>query len=151
MFFPDKLAGLREMHRVLTPGGRVLFSTWDGHSANPYAAVVERVVASFYPDDPPTFYQVPFGMHDRAMLARLATDAGFSDVRVVARPDVAEAERALDVATGFVGGNAVGTWLRERNADLDAIAQAVATAFGAEFGDGPMRAPMQALFVTGRR
>lgn len=151
MFFPDKLAGLREMHRVLTPGGRLLFSTWDSHDANPYAATVQRVVSSFYPDDPPGFYQVPFGMHDRDELAQLATDAGFTDVRVVVRGDVAESESALEVATGFVGGNAVSTWLRERNGDFDAVTQAVAQAFRAEFGDAPMRAPMQALIVTGRR
>ncbi|MBI3789862.1 MAG: methyltransferase domain-containing protein [Gemmatimonadetes bacterium] len=151
MFFPDKLAGLREMHRVLTPGGRVLFSTWDAMAENPYAAECERVVVARYPDDPPTFFQVPFGMHDRAMLAQLTSDAGFIDVRVAARADVAESPRALDAATGFVRGNAVGTFLRGKGADLDAIAEEVAAAFRAKFGDAPMRAPMQALFVTGRR
>src|SRR5712691_6526069 len=38
MFFPDKPAAFREMRRVLAPGGRLLFSTWDAVQTHGFAA-----------------------------------------------------------------------------------------------------------------
>jgi ubiquinone/menaquinone biosynthesis C-methylase UbiE len=55
-FFPDRLRGMQEMHRVLVPGGRVLISSWApvdlsplmqtmfaaGRAANPNAPLPQR-------------------------------------------------------------------------------------------------------------
>lgn len=151
MFFPDKVLGMREMHRVLAPGGRMAVSTWDSREANPFAAESSRVVNGFFDHDPPAFYDIPFGMHDRDALKALAEGAGFVDVRVTALPMVGESATAFDAATGFVKGNPLVTALRERGADPDVIVTAMATAFRERFGDAPMRSPMQALMITGRK
>ena len=42
MFYPDREKGLREAHRVLTPGGRYLFSVWDEFRFNPLGRVLDR-------------------------------------------------------------------------------------------------------------
>ena len=151
MFFPDKALGLHEMHRVLAPGGRLAVSVWDSRDANPFAAESTRVVNRFFPDDPPAFYDVPFGMHDRAALTALAEGAGFTDVRVTALPMAGESATALDAATGFVRGSPLVTALEERGTDPEAIVTMMAAAFRERFGDRPMQSPMQALIVTGRR
>src|SRR5262249_14309997 len=53
MFFPDKATGYREARRVLTPGGRFLFSVWDRIEENEISAVVTDAVAALFPDNPP--------------------------------------------------------------------------------------------------
>src|ERR1700733_12741901 len=40
MFFPDRVAGMREARRVLKPGGQFLFSVWGRLANNPVMAAV---------------------------------------------------------------------------------------------------------------
>jgi len=63
MFFPDKDKGHREARRVLVSGGRYLFSVWDSHRHNPIGWLITDILARFFPQDPPQFYQVPFSYH----------------------------------------------------------------------------------------
>ena len=39
MFFPQKDTSYREVHRVLAPGRRYLFSVWDSHRYNPFGRI----------------------------------------------------------------------------------------------------------------
>jgi ubiquinone/menaquinone biosynthesis C-methylase UbiE len=54
MFFPDKPAAFREARRVLTPHGRLLFSTWSTVDTHDFAAALVAGVERAFPDDPPT-------------------------------------------------------------------------------------------------
>jgi ubiquinone/menaquinone biosynthesis C-methylase UbiE len=51
MFFPDVLAGLSEMLRVVKPGGFVSFVVWAGKEVNPFFNVVTEVLDRFVPAD----------------------------------------------------------------------------------------------------
>jgi ubiquinone/menaquinone biosynthesis C-methylase UbiE len=55
MFFPDKVRGYREVHRVLKPGGHFFFNVWDKLSENEFADVVTQALATHFPRDPPRF------------------------------------------------------------------------------------------------
>ncbi len=72
MFFSDRELAVREMHRVLRPGGRVVLATWAELDASPgYAAMVallRRVVG----DPPADALLAPFGVGTEAALRILA-------------------------------------------------------------------------------
>jgi ubiquinone/menaquinone biosynthesis C-methylase UbiE len=79
-FFPDKLSALREMHRVLVPGGRLLLSVWK--SAGPYNTAVADALERHVDLDTATKYRANRVVPEAQELRRLLLDAGFQDVHV---------------------------------------------------------------------
>ena len=82
-FFPDKAAAVREMHRVLAPGGRLAFSVWKG--PGPFQIAIAEALERHV--DPVTAKK--FRSHrvvpDAETLRRLLAAAGFRDVEVRSR------------------------------------------------------------------
>ena len=151
MFFPDKTLSAREAHRVLKLGGVFLFNVWDSMEQNPLGRIAHETISSFFKNDPPTFYQVPFGYHDHGEIKGVLEAAGFSDVRIDVVSKVSVAARAEDAAAGLVHGNPVSMAIAERDASLlPVITIAVADALQKHFGDSMFRAPMRAIVVQAR-
>ena len=78
MFIPDRLAAVREMRRVLKPGGRVVVNT-PGAIQPPFEAM-ERALVQHINPDLGGFVRAVFSMHDPSELATLLRDSGLIDV-----------------------------------------------------------------------
>lgn len=77
-FFPDRAAAVREMRRVLAPGGRVVVATWNALPEIPFFLALHRVAEQHLgPMDDPRH-----GLGDARALEALLTGAGFAPVRV---------------------------------------------------------------------
>jgi SAM-dependent methyltransferase len=79
-FFEDKAAALREMRRVLAPGGRLLISV--PGPTPPIFAVLEAALARRLGPEVAAFVRAVFSLHDPAELGDLLADAGFAAVEV---------------------------------------------------------------------
>jgi ubiquinone/menaquinone biosynthesis C-methylase UbiE len=151
MFVPDKPAAAREARRVLGKGGRVIMSVWDTLEHNPLGRIPHATIASFFPGNPPDFYQVPFGYADPATLRALLRDAGFEDITLESLTLEAVSLSARHAAFGLVHGNPVVAAIRERGVlDTQPIVDALAMALERAGGNAPFRVPMQAFILSGR-
>lgn len=150
MFVPDKAAAFREARRVLRGGGDFLFNVWCRIEENPFALLAHETIASFFSSDPPTFYQVPFCLHDRGTISGHLRDAKFAGVTMERlKLDVA-APSARSFARGLVEGNPVSIAIRDAGIPFAEVVEAVSKALVREGGDAPFRSTMSALVVSAR-
>src|SRR5262249_25632126 len=152
MFFPDMAKGLSEAHRVLTPGGRYLFSVWDSHAHNPIGRLITEVLTGFFSTDPPQFYQVPFGYHRIDPIRDELVAAGFTGLQI----SILSVEKTTSdlplYAGAVVYGNPLIDQIRARGGvDPDKVVDALTTAIPQEFGAAPTQIPLQAIVFEAQR
>jgi SAM-dependent methyltransferase len=133
MFFPDKLAAMREVRRVLRPGGSFLFNVWSSLEDAELSRVVDQALRERFPDDPPGFLNVPHSYHQPEVILATLEEAGFGDVRIERVEKAINGASARDFATGTVTGSPtkVATQGRAEPGELiDMLAARIARASG---------------------
>jgi ubiquinone/menaquinone biosynthesis C-methylase UbiE len=80
-FIANKLTALREMRRVLAPGGRVALNV-PGPTPPMFSIVADALARHIHPDLGSKMHLV-FSLHDPSELRELMSNAGFSDVNSI--------------------------------------------------------------------
>lgn len=149
MFFPDKAIAFAQARRVLRPGGRFVFSTWDRIAENEFADTVTTALASVFPADPPRFLvRTPHGYHDPSAITLDLARAGFTtppQISTITARSRAESPHVPAIAYCH------GTPLRdeiEARGDLDHATAAAERALAQRFGTGAVDGKIQAHIIT---
>jgi ubiquinone/menaquinone biosynthesis C-methylase UbiE len=87
MFFPDRLAALREMRRVLAPEGTVGLATWDAIEVSPPYVRQAEIVGRLAGAEAVAIVRSPFVLADPGELRDLCEAAGFEAVEIATIQD----------------------------------------------------------------
>ena len=144
MFFPDKAKGYREAYRVLMPGGRYVFSVWDG-SVRGAPLATDDVVRRLFAADPPQFYTLTAAYNRIDLIKQAITEAGFTRLRVEVVTRDTEVADVAGFAHALVYANPLIDMIRARGSvPPDVAVEAIAEALTNEFGS-PARWRRQAI------
>jgi ubiquinone/menaquinone biosynthesis C-methylase UbiE len=83
MFFPDRVKGFREMHRVLKPGGKAAVYSWAPLKESPAMTMMMSALAAGFPEVAPKETEaktIVFGLDNLDVFRAEMTQAGFRDV-----------------------------------------------------------------------
>lgn len=82
MFFRDPTAAIREMWRVLRPGGRLVVALWDSLENTPGYAGVTSLLARLFGDAVADLLRSPYALGDPRAVHALLADAGVGGAEV---------------------------------------------------------------------
>ena len=109
MYFPDPERAIREICRVLRPGGRMVVAVWGERSACGWASIFSIVDAEVSSEVCPLFFR----LGQNGALQRSCEEAGLGDVherRISTKLNYKNADEACNAA--FIGGPMALAWSR---------------------------------------
>ena len=149
-FFPDRVRALREMCRVLRPGGRLAFTVWSAIGEIPYHAALADALARHVSAEAGAMARASSALHDAVDLRDLVASAGFRNVDV--RPTVRVTK--LPLPAEFVPGHLAALPIAQEIARLsperrNALVQDITAALSAYVDRGELVLPAAVHVVTG--
>lgn len=147
---PDPLAVLREMRRVLTPGGRLAITVWGPIERNPGMAALVDALARHVGPAAADNRRAPFALGDVARLRELIEQAGFRDVEPRTEVEPASFPTPESIFTYQAAATPLATTGALDDATRAAIERDLRAALGCHVIDGVFAPPTVAHIVTGR-
>lgn len=151
MFLPDKKKGFDEIYRVLKPGGKFMFFTWDDTLKMPiFKLMINETIAPVFDGEDTTRFFVPFALHDTVLLEQFLIDAGFSKSRAEKVELISGAPSPEYMANAFLRKHMLGKEVAAKDPSLlEPLAQKMESRIGAQFGTSDLSFMLSAYLTTG--
>jgi SAM-dependent methyltransferase len=153
MFLPDKQKGFREVHRVLKPGGRFVFSTWDSARNIPLLNLIfnDIILPLFKPEDSGRL-TIPFSLHDPQKLIDFLDEAGFTDNQVQALQFKSGPSSTENVVNGFFLKHPLSRAIAEKDPTaVESVAMDMRQRLITQFGYGEIIYDLRAFLGSGKK
>jgi SAM-dependent methyltransferase len=147
-FFPDHGAALREVHRVLAPGGRLALALWCEVESSPGHHALARSLAEHVGPEAAALMYAVFRLGAAELIRTLLEGAGFQPVRIHRETRMARF-RSSEAFTRFVVvGSVLGrTGVQVPDATLSALIDDVEAALRPYVHTDGLEFPMEAHLV----
>jgi len=150
-FFPDRAAALREMHRVLVPGGRLAVMVWRGIHESPGFAVLADALERNVGGAAAAIMRAPFGLSDSEELTALVRAAGFRDIAIQQRVGTVRFGSTEKLVSSYIAGSPLaGPVSQASDAARQALVADVQNALGKYMSDTELTFPIAAHLLSGR-
>jgi ubiquinone/menaquinone biosynthesis C-methylase UbiE len=148
-FFADRPAALREMHRVLAPGGRLAVMVWRGIDQSPGFAVLADALERHVGQAAAAIMRAPFGLSDADQLDQLVRNAGFQDVAIQQRVGTVRFASPERLVLSYVAGSPLaGVVSQASDAARNALITDAMTALGKYTGSTELAFPIAAHLLS---
>lgn len=148
-YFPDRAQAMREMTRVLAPGGRIALNVWGALERQPFFVAALETIGEFLGADAQAPFFRAFSLHSANELRQLALDAGLQNVRVRFEHRTMRFPAPARFAMGWVSGAPITAQFLalpddRKQAFIDRITERIAS----YVDDNGLAVPMENHFLT---
>jgi len=151
-FFPDRRVAMKEMARVLTPGGRVSLSVWGRLEGCVFHNAFAKTIGTFLGSDAMSAIEVAFSLNTREELHDLASGAGFESIEVPYQHRTIRHPSIADYANGFIQATPVAVkYLALSDRDKQGFGEQVTALLSGYVDDHGLASPMENHYLLATR